>query len=48
MDACWKEENGLTELERSGLDPEALGYMKWEERRAALVGAGLNPEEFDF
>ena len=43
-----EEENGLTELEKAGLDPEALGYMKWEERCAVLVRAGLNPAEFDF
>ena len=42
------EEEGLTELEQAGLDPEKLGFMRGEERRLVLVGAGLNPEEYDF
>ena len=37
-----------TELELSGLDPEALEFMKATERRRALEGAGLDPKKYDF
>ncbi|MBR1691775.1 MAG: hypothetical protein IJ711_03250 [Lachnospiraceae bacterium] len=42
------EEQGKTELELAGLDPEELEWMSAAERREVLEGAGLNPEEFDF
>ena len=41
-------EDGLTELELSGLNPEELGYMTGVERRRILEAAGLNPDEYDF
>ena len=37
-----------TEFELSGLDAEALGFMRVAERREALEAAGLNPDEYDF
>lgn len=37
-----------TELEMSGLDPEELEFMDWEERREILEDAGLDPDEYDF
>lgn len=37
-----------TELELSGLDPEALEFMDAEERRETLRNAGLDPDEYDF
>ena len=41
-------DDGLTELELSGLNPEELGYMTGVERRRILEAAGLNPDEYDF
>ena len=41
-------EDGLTELELAGLNPEELGYMTGVERRRILEDAGLNPDEYDF
>ena len=43
----WKD-SGKTDFERSGLDAEALGFMKAGERRQVLEAAGLNPDEYDF
>lgn len=37
-----------TELELSGLDPEALEFMDAEERCETLRNAGLDPDEYDF
>ena len=37
-----------TEFERSGLDAEKLGFMDIGERRAMLIGAGLDPDKYDF
>ena len=37
-----------TELEMSGLDPEELEFMDFEERREILEEAGLDPDEYDF
>ena len=41
-------DDGLTELELAGLNPEELGYMTGVERRRILEAAGLNPDEYDF
>lgn len=41
-------DDGLTELELAGLNPEELGYMTGVERRRILEDAGLNPDEYDF
>ena len=38
----------MTEFEKSGLDADALGYMRGAERRRVLLAAGLNPDEYDF
>ncbi|MCI8710186.1 MAG: hypothetical protein HFG99_11585 [Dorea sp.] len=37
-----------TEFELSGLDADELGFMRADERRAAMEAAGLNPDEYDF
>lgn len=42
------DDTAKTELELSGLDPDELEFMDAYERRAALKGAGLNPDEYDF
>lgn len=41
-------EGEMTELELSGLNAEALEFMYADERRALLLEAGLNPDEYDF
>lgn len=43
-----EDENGKTELELSGLDPDELEFMDADERRAVLKNAGLDPDEYDF
>ena len=43
-----KESRPRTELELSGLDPDALGFMKAAERRRVLERAGLDPDQYDF
>lgn len=42
------EDTDLTELEMSGLDPEELEFMDWDERREVLEDAGLDPDDYDF
>ena len=42
------EEDEKTELERSGLDLDALEYMDADDRREALENAGLDPDGYDF
>lgn len=37
-----------TELELSGLDPDALGFMRAGERKKVLERAGLDPAKYDF
>lgn len=37
-----------TEFEMSGLDADELEFMDAEERREALEGAGLEPDDYDF
>ena len=37
-----------TELELSGLDPDALSFMRAGERRKILKRAGLDPAKYDF
>lgn len=37
-----------TQLVDAGLDPEELEFMDYEERKAVLEAAGLNPRDFDF
>lgn len=44
----YDEDNDLTELEETGLDPEELEFMNADERREVLEAAGLDPDEFDF
>lgn len=43
-----ENEDEMTELELSGLDPEELEFMDEYERREVLEDAGLDPDEFDF
>lgn len=44
-----KDENDdMTELELSGLDPEKLEFMDCEERKTVLLAAGLDPQKYDF
>lgn len=43
-----ENEDEMTELELSGLDPEELEFMDEDERREVLEVAGLDPDEFDF
>ena len=43
-----ENEDEMTELELSGLDPEDLEFMDEDERREVLEDAGLDPDEFDF
>jgi len=43
-----ENEDEMTELELSGLDPEELEFMDEDERREVLEDAGLDPDEFDF
>lgn len=42
------EKNKKTELEQSGLNPDELEFMAWDERREVLEDAGLDPEDYDF
>lgn len=42
------DDEGLTELEQVGIDPEKLGYMARKERRKILIALGLDPEAYDF
>ena len=42
------DDDELTELELSGLDPEELEYMDADERRVVLEDAGLDPDDYDF
>lgn len=44
----YENEDEMTELELSGLDPEELEFMDEDERREVLEDAGLDPDEFDF
>ena len=41
-------DEGKTELQLSGLDPEKLEFMRMDERRKVLIEAGLNPDCYDF
>ena len=41
-------EEQKTELEMSGLDINELEFMDSDERREALDGAGLDPDDYDF
>ena len=41
-------EEKKTELEMSGLDINELEFMDSDERREALDGAGLDPDDYDF
>lgn len=43
-----EDEERITALELSGLDPEELEFMDPEEGRDALEDAGLDPSEYDF
>lgn len=43
-----ENEDEMTELELSGLDPEELEFMDEDERREVLEDAGLDPDVFDF
>ena len=43
-----ENEDEMTKLELSGLDPEELEFMDEDERREVLEDAGLDPDEFDF
>ena len=47
-DEEYEDDEDLTELELSGLDPEELEYMDEDERREALEDAGLDPDDYDF
>lgn len=42
-----ENEDEMTELELSGLDPEELEFMDEDERREVLEDAGFDPDEFD-
>ncbi|MGN0658310.1 MAG: hypothetical protein ACI4LA_01765 [Emergencia sp.] len=42
------EEKALFELASSGVDISAFDFRDKEEYRAAIKGAGLDPEDFDF
>lgn len=42
-----EEDNRKTELELSGLAPTELEFMGAEDRREALVEAGLDPDDYD-
>ena len=44
----FENEDEMTELELSGLDPEELEFMDEDERGEVLEDAGLDPDEFDF
>ena len=44
----FENEDEMTELELSGLDPDGLEFMDEDERREVLEDAGLDPDEFDF
>ena len=41
-------DEGPTELQAAGIDPEELEYMDSWERRQLLEDAGLDPDEYDF
>lgn len=41
-------EDEVTELELSGLDPDELEFMDVDERREVLEEAGLDPDDYDF
>ena len=43
-----EDDSSETDVIRAGIFPEALGFMRAEERRTILLRAGLKPEEFDF
>ena len=45
MDAT---DEGRTELEMAGIDPEELEIMSADERRKVLEEAGLVPDDYDF
>lgn len=47
-DGCEDEDEELTELELTGIDPIELEYMDANERREVLEEDGLDPDEFDF
>lgn len=44
----FENEDEMTELELSGLDPEELEFMDEDERREVFEDAGLDPDGFDF
>ena len=44
----FENEDEMTELELSGLDPEELEFMDEDERREVLEDAGLDPYKYDF
>ena len=48
VDFCRRIELEKTELELSGLDPDALGFMRAVERKKVLERAGLDPAKYDF
>ena len=37
-----------TELEKSGLNPEELEFLNYEERIIVLLESGLDPQKYDF
>ena len=41
-------ENDHDELYQAGIDPEDLEYMSFDERRAVLEDAGVDPDDYDF
>ena len=47
-DYVMENDNEQTELEKSGLDPVALEFMRYEERVKVLRAAGLDPAKYDF
>ena len=48
LEMAERGEEQQTELELSGLNPDELERMNGEERRMVLVGAGLDPDVYDF
>lgn len=47
-DYDYDEDDGLSELELAGIDPEELEYMSVDARREILEEAGLSADDFDF
>ena len=48
VDFAGRADAEKTELELSGLDPDALGFMRAGERKKVLERAGLDPAKYDF